>query len=125
MYPDSSISFLQIAMTAPKPALQVKVAGSWTFLSNHAHVLICLARDPDCRLRDVAQQVGITERATYNILAELEVAGVVSHVRVGRRNRYALNLDASLRHPLEEDRTLASLLKGLLTPAEFRRIETF
>ncbi len=60
----------------------------WTFLSNHGHVLVCLARDPDSRLRDVASRVGITERAVQKILGDLEAAGIVRRERHGRRNRY-------------------------------------
>jgi DNA-binding MarR family transcriptional regulator len=83
---------------------------SWTFLTNHAHVLICLARDSEMRLRDVALQVGITERAVQRIVAELEAAGTLSHEKEGRRNRYVLNADVPLRHPLEAHHTVAELL---------------
>jgi len=85
----------------------------WTFLSNHAHVLVCLRRDPRARVRDVAEAVGITERAVLLILADLEAEGLVERVREGRRNRYVLHLDAPLRHPLEAHRTVRELL-GLL-----------
>lgn len=82
----------------------------WTFLSNHAHVLVCLCRDPRARVRDVATHVGITERAVLLILADLEREGIVQRVREGRRNRYELYLDAPLRHPLEEHRTVRELV---------------
>ena len=85
----------------------------WTFLSNHAHVLVCLVRDPQARVREVADQVGITERAVLLILADLEAEGLLERVREGRRNRYVLHLDAPLRHPLEEHRTVRELL-GML-----------
>ena len=75
----------------------------WTFLTNHAHVLICLARDPDVVLRDVAVFVGITERAVQRIVAELEDAGYLERKRDGRRNKYRLMLQKPLRHPVEKN----------------------
>ncbi len=75
--------------------------GSWTFLTNHSHVLICLAGDPEMRIRDLADAVGITERAVQRILAELEQAGAITKVKEGRRNHYAVNTEFPLRHPVE------------------------
>lgn len=86
----------------------------WTFLSNHGHVLVCLARDPDSRLRDVASRVGITERAVQKILGDLEAAGIVRRERHGRRNRYRLDLRQPLRHPLEAHCSVGSLLGMVL-----------
>lgn len=83
----------------------------WTFLTNHAHVLLCIARDPGVRLRDVSERVGITERATQRIVADLEQAGYLTRTRVGRRNQYQVNPDGPLRHPLEQHRTVAVLLE--------------
>jgi DNA-binding MarR family transcriptional regulator len=88
-----------------KPAL-----GGWTFLSNHGHVLVCLARDPDARLRDVADQVGITERAVQRIVGELEDGGVLRRIRQGRRNHYEIERASHLRHALEAHATVGSLL---------------
>ena len=82
----------------------------WTFLTNHAHVLLCLAADPDVRLRDVARQVGVTERAAQLIVADLEDGGYITRTRVGRRNHYAISRRAPLRHPLEAHRTIQVLL---------------
>jgi len=82
----------------------------WTFLTNHSHVLICLAREPELRLRDVAQRVGITERAVQRIVAELEEAGAITRERDGRRNRYAVHVEVKLRHPIEAHRTIADLI---------------
>lgn len=82
----------------------------WTFLSNHAHVLLCVAREPDVRVRDVAVEVGITERAVQRILGELEEAGVVRRERRGRRNHYEVDQGIPLRHPLESHRTVGDLL---------------
>lgn len=85
----------------------------WTFLTNHSHVLLCIAEDPDVLLREVAQHVGITERATQRIVAELEEAGYVSHERVGRRNRYQVHAELPLRHPLEDHLEIGALLRVL------------
>ena len=82
----------------------------WTFLSNHGHVRVCIAQDPEVRLRDVALAVGITERAVLKILADLAAAGIVERRREGRRNRYRVDPDRPLRHPLEAHRTVAALL---------------
>jgi len=89
--------------------------GEWTFLTNHAHVLLCLATDPEIRLRDVAEAVGITERAAQRIVMELEGAGYLERERVGRRNRYRLHADQPLRHPMDRDHRVNELL-GLLSP---------
>lgn len=85
----------------------------WTFLTNHAHVLVCLSREPEARLRDVARAVGITERAAQRIVAELEAAGVIERERRGRRNAYRIHRRARLRHPLESHRTVGGLLRWI------------
>jgi DNA-binding IclR family transcriptional regulator len=87
---------------------------SWTFFSNNAHVLVCLAEDPSTRLRDVAEKVGITERAAQRIVTQLEEAGVLSKERVGRRNSYSIDMKLPLRHPLESHRNIGSLLGMVL-----------
>lgn len=87
---------------------------SWTFLSNHTHVLVCLAADPEQTLRDVALQVGITERAVQRIVAELEGAGALSREREGRRNRYRLDRSLPLRHPLEQHCRIGDVLALVL-----------
>lgn len=79
-------------------------------MTNHTHVLVCLLRDPEVVLRDVAVRVGITERAVLRIVSDLESAGVIRKVKVGRRNRYEIDLDRPLRHPLESGHTLGELL---------------
>lgn len=83
---------------------------TWTFLTNHAHVLLCVARDPDVRLRDVAAEVGVTERAAQRIIAELVEAGYLDRSREGRRNRYRLHPEQSLRHPLDQDHAIGEIL---------------
>lgn len=85
----------------------------WTFLTNHSHVLLCIAEDPDILLREVAHKVGITERATQRIVAELEDSGYLSHQKIGRRNRYEIHPDLPLRHPLEDHLEIGALLKVL------------
>ena len=84
---------------------------SWTFLTNHSHVLLCLVQDPEARMRDVADRVGITERAVQRIVAELEAAGYLVRSREGRRNRYEVNGELPLRHPVEGHRDLNALIK--------------
>lgn len=86
-------------------------AGGWTFLTNHGHVLIALARDPETRLRDVALLVGITERSVQSIVADLESAGYVRRLRVGRRNRYEVDPGVPLRHPAERDHAIGEVLR--------------
>lgn len=71
---------------------------SWTFLSHHAHVLLCISRDPDARLREIASAVGITERAVQAIVNDLVHEGYVERTRVGRRNHHSVNTTAPLRH---------------------------
>ena len=87
---------------------------SWTFLSNYAHVLVCLARDPDARLRDVADKVGITERTAFRLIDELEQAGILERAREGRRNHYVINTKANLRHAVEKNCTVGELLETVL-----------
>lgn len=77
------------------------VAGDWTFLSNYGHVLVALAKNPSARMRDIAQQVGITERAVQQIVSELVSQGYVVKEKVGRRNQYRLAANTHLRHNLE------------------------
>lgn len=86
----------------------------WTFLTNHTHVLFCLAAEPDMRMRDVALRVGITERAVQRIVADLESEGYLVRRRDGRNNRYELVADQPFRHPLEEHCKVRQLLDLLL-----------
>ena len=94
---------------------------SWTFLTNHSHVLLCLVQTPDARMRDVAGRVGITERAVQRIVSELEAAGYVERSREGRRNRYEVHGDLPLRHPVEGHRDLNALIKLILGSNASRR----
>jgi hypothetical protein len=85
-------------------------APEWTFLTNHGHVLLALARDPQSRLRDVAALVGITERAVQAIVADLEAEGYLTRIRVGRRNVYRLHPQRRFRHPAEARHRIGELL---------------
>jgi DNA-binding IclR family transcriptional regulator len=87
---------------------------NWTFFSNYAHVLVCLADNPHARLRDVADRVGITERTAFRLIGELEGAGILERVKEGRRNHYSINTDAHLRHAIEEHCTVGELLETVL-----------
>ena len=87
----------------------------WTFLTNHSHVLVALLSHPDMRAKDIALGVGITERAVLKILKELEEASVIKVTKNGRRNSYELDLDQSLRHPLESHKTVGDLFNFLAT----------
>lgn len=102
---------------ASSPARNAGQAGSplatgtrWTFLTNHSHVLILLARSPGVVLRQVAYEVGITERAVQRIIADLEEAGIIEREKIGRQNRYRLMADQPLRHSVESHRTISDLL---------------
>lgn len=87
----------------------------WTFLTNHAQVLLCLAERPDIRLRDVADRVGITERAAQRILAELVESGYVTTERIGRRNRYTVDRQHAMRHTAQLGFEIGALLEALGT----------
>jgi len=90
----------------------------WTFFSNHTHVLVCLARNPESPLRVVAQTIGLTERAVQRIVADLEAAGVLERHKEGRQNRYNLHFEVALRHPLERHRTIGDVLAPLIQAQE-------
>ena len=82
----------------------------WHFLTSHSQVLLCIQRDPETRLRDIAGTVGITERAAQRILSDLVEAGYVTRERVGRRNRYSVKADLPMRHPSQRDHEIGELL---------------
>ena len=87
----------------------------WAFLTNHARALICIARDPGARLREIGERVGITERAAHRIVAELLAAGYITRTRDGRRNRYTVNAELSLPDPIARDQNVGELLTLLAT----------
>lgn len=98
------------AVKKKKNNVSGSAGGRWTFLTNHAHVLVCLWLEPGQPLRVVAARVGITERAVQKIVTELEEAGVLERQREGRRNEYRLHEQIPLRHPLEAHCTVGDLL---------------
>ena len=95
----------------------------WTFFSNYAHVLVYLAESPEATLREVADQVGITERSAQRIITHLDEAGILQRERHGRRNSYVIDTSTPLRHRLEEHCTVGELLKTILSPARVRQLE--
>jgi predicted transcriptional regulator len=95
-------------LTAPEPDLP-----PWTFLSNHAHVLIAISRNPDARQKDVAYAVGVTVGAVQRIISDLEAEGYITSERVGRRNRYRIIDNKPLRHPLENQHAIRDLITSL------------
>jgi DNA-binding MarR family transcriptional regulator len=82
----------------------------WRFVTNHTQVLLCIARDPDARLRDIAETVGITERAVQRIVSDLVKGGFVKRERQGRRNIYTVNPEERMRHPSQFDHEIGELL---------------
>ena len=87
---------------------------SWTFLTNHAHVLLCLTKNSSERIRDIAAEVGITERAVQRIIVELEADGYLEHIRNGRRNVYKVFSRKPLRHSVEKHRQVHDLIKLII-----------
>jgi DNA-binding IclR family transcriptional regulator len=85
--------------------------GGWTFLSNYAHVLLMIAANPEARMRDLAEQVGITERAIHRIVDDLASGGYLRIFKLGRRNRYEVQTEMRLRHPAEAHRSIGELVK--------------
>ena len=99
---------------AAAPASGAAGPAPWTFLTNHAHVLLHIAGNSDTRMRDIALEVGITERAVLRIVAELEAGGYVARERDGRRNHYHVRGDLLLRHPIEQGTSVAELIDLIL-----------
>ncbi len=86
-------------------------SSTWTFLTNHSHVLLCLVESPDMRMRDIAVRVGITERAVQRIIADLRDEGYLTLYREGRCNTYQIHTDKHLKHPIEAHRKIADLIR--------------
>ena len=100
-----------MSKSAPATTADQAPSNRWTFLTNHAHVLIALNANPDLVLREVANQVGITERGVQRIVQDLEDEGFIRREKVGRKNHYQILADQPLRHPLESHRSVADLLQ--------------
>ena len=90
---------------------ETRTQPTWTFLTNHLHVLACVARDPELRIRDIATRVRVTERAATQILSQLESAGYLTKTRIGRRNRYTVHGQLPMRHPQQNRRSVAEILR--------------
>jgi len=107
-----------MASQKPRPtkgkSAPAEPTSGWTFLTNHAHVLICIAEDSNARIRDLAQRAGITERAVQKIITDLEVGGYLTHLREGRRNVYRVRANQPLRHPVEHHRDVSTLIALVL-----------
>jgi|SRR5579859_4870999 len=93
--------------------MSIQPTKPWTFVTSHTQVLLCIAQDPEARLRDIAEQVRITERAAQRIVADLIESGYVERTRVGRRNRYAINPSVEMRHQLQRGLEIGGLLELL------------
>jgi hypothetical protein len=91
---------------------------TWRFVTNHAHVLECIASNPTARLRDIAATVGITERTAAQIVNDLEHAGYLTKIRVGRNNEYEVHGELPLRHPQHRHHTVGELIRFLAAPPE-------
>lgn len=111
----SSESTESATLVSCYPAHMIATVPGWTFLTNHAHVLLCIAREPGALLREIAGSVGITERAAQRIVGDLEADGYLERHRVGRRNTYTIHPELHLHHPMEEHLTVGSLI-DLLAP---------
>lgn len=96
-------------------------APDWTFLTNHGHVLVCIAQNPDVRIAEIASLVGIGERAAHRIVGDLAAGGYVIRRRDGRRNTYTVDFDRHLRHPLEADHTIGEIFRALSRMRRERR----
>jgi hypothetical protein len=99
-------------------AMPENLAPRWNFLTNHARVLVCIADDPGLRLRDIAERIGITERAVHRIVVELGDAGYVTRERHGRRNQYTIRAHLPIHDPIAQnrDQSVGQLLQVLLAP---------
>jgi DNA-binding MarR family transcriptional regulator len=105
------MNFLSMIWTS---CILARSMADWTFLTNHAHALLCVAREPGMRLRDIAECVGITERAAHRLVDDLCQEGYLTRHRMGRRSFYEIHPHARLRHPLESDVEIGDVLALLL-----------
>lgn len=107
--------FLGVPKPAPRRPVPASPATGWTFLTNHGHVLVCVAKNPDVRVAEIADLVGIGERAAHRILGDLVRDGYVNRKKSGRRNVYSVNFSRPLRHPLESDHSIGELFRTVTT----------
>ena len=99
----------------PEPVARREDERRWSLLTTHAQVLLCIARNPDTRVREIAETVGISERGAHQIVADLVNAGYVRRARIGRRNHYAIETKTALKHTPVRHRRVASIV-ALLEP---------
>ena len=102
-----------VPVAAAKKAPKTVNEPSWTFLTNHGHVLVCIAQNPDIRITEIADLVGVGERAAHRIVSDLAAGGYVTVTKDGRRNLYSVDFTRHLRHPLEADHTIGEIFKAL------------
>lgn len=100
----------------PAPVTAEIDARSWTFLSNHGHVLVAISQNPDIRVAEIAHLVGIGERAAVRIVQDLVDGGYLTKTKMGRRNSYSIDYSRSLRHPLESEHAISEIFLGLSHP---------
>lgn len=100
-------------MAGSEHSLPAEPGTRWTFLTNHGHVLVCIAQNPDVRISEIADLVGIGERAAHRIVGDLVSGGFVTRRKDGRRNTYSVDFSRHLRHPLESDHTIGELFEAL------------
>ena len=113
---DRLVGFVTLTIVTRQTMTTSAEVPSWTFLTNHAHVLLCIAQNPEVRLAEIARLVGIGERAVHSIVSDLVEAGYVMREKHGRNNVYEVNLDRPLRHPLEAGHQIAEIFKPLARP---------
>ena len=112
---DGTLYRTSISRKAILQSMSSPPAPTWSFLTNHARVLLCIADDPALRLRDIGEQVGITERAAYRIVDELVEGGYLSRERTGRRNYYTIHRHLPVPDRIRRTRPVGELLR-VLTP---------
>ena len=103
-----------LAIHLEKYFARITLVPEWSFLTNHARALLCIAHDPDVRLRDIADALGVTERSAYGLVGDLTEAGYVVKERNGRRNRYQIRAQLPLRESSSRERTIGEMLELLV-----------
>lgn len=102
-----------MCMAAKKSSKNANATANWTFLTNHGHVLVCIAQNPDIRIAEIADLVGIGERAAHRIVSDLIEGQYVNRKKDGRRNTYSIDYSRHLRHPIEAGHTIGDIFKIL------------
>ena len=118
---DDNYSMKTISRNASLMLMTNATPPDWTFLTNHAQVLVCVANDPGARLRDIGQRVGITERAAHRIVVDLTAAGYITRQRNGRRNQYTINAHLPVHDPIAREQNVGQLIEVLTAPQRSER----